>query len=150
MKKSRVLLGIGLAILGLGSACSSSKEAGQGKGAQGGGDGIPELVLVEKGTWKEKSSDPFQYEDVSLRNGTLRTIVRYSGGCEEHAFELWGSPYLEKSAPPRRELFLKHDAHGDACRSVIRDTLRWDLGPLNKPVILRIEGYQEKLPYGTE
>jgi hypothetical protein len=106
--------------------------------------------MVDRTSWKEKDSDPFQFQKAGLRDGVLELIVRYSGGCEGHDFDLWAAPYTEKSDPPRRELFLVHDANGDACRSVILDTLRYELDPIPKPVVLSIRDHQGEFRYGTE
>ena len=60
----------------------------------------------------EMSPDPLLDGDV------LRVAVSYSGGCEDHTFELGFS-----TANPEPELWLKHDANGDLCEAYITDTL---------------------------
>lgn len=110
-----------------------------------------EIVQVEKREWEGRSSDPFEFESVELEDGeVLRIALRYSGGCEEHGFRILAAPGREKSDPPQRHIFLEHDANGDACRSVIRDTLSFGLRNLDPPLILHLEGYDEPIRYGLE
>lgn len=136
------------------SACASSRDsASSEKEAKRDPvkEGMKTIAAVEKREWQRRSSDPFDIRTVELEDDShLKIIVRYSGGCEEHGFRMMAAPGREKSDPPRRGLFLKHDANGDACRSVIGDTLHFGLGNLDPPVVLELEGYDEPIRYGVE
>ncbi len=136
-------------------ACSNSKEAGSEEGpeeeqeAEEEGEGNP-ILEVDKNKWEKRSTDHFKVLSAQKRDRTLSIRVEYSGGCEDHDFELWASPFFEKSDPPRKRLFIKHEDNGDACRSVIEDTLRHDLSSMKTPVILKLEGHDRTIRYGFE
>jgi len=53
-----------------------------------------------------------------LDGDVLRVTVSYSGGCQDHAFEL---AYSVVGMEP--ELWLDHDANGDLCEAYITETL---------------------------
>ena len=53
--------------------------------------------------------------------------VAYSGGCAEHAFDLVAAGPQVRSLPPKQPLMIVHEAHGDACRARIEETLAFDL-----------------------
>lgn len=147
-----------LSLILLLSACNSSQETADPEGKRKDERSErreelrkKEIVQVEKREWEGRSSDPFEFESVELEDGELlRIALRYSGGCEEHGFRILAAPGREKSDPPQRHIFLEHDANGDACRSVIRDTLSFGLRNLDPPLILHLEGYDEPLRYGLE
>jgi hypothetical protein len=147
-----------LALILVLSACSSSQETTDPEGKSQDEKSEQreklrrkEIVQVEKREWEGRSSDPFEFESVELEEEELlRIALRYSGGCEEHGFRILAAPGREKSDPPQRHIFMEHDANGDACRSVIRDTLSFGLRNLDPPVILHLEGYDEPLRYDLE
>lgn len=90
-------------------------------------------VTIKERGWDEKASDPYSFKSAAIEGDSLRLVVSYSGGCEEHEFELLTDKAYTKSAPPSLRLFLFHDAKGDACRSVVTDSLSYDLSPLQHP-----------------
>jgi len=57
----------------------------------------------------------------------LKVVATYSGGCQEHAFDLVWNGRMTKSLPPVATLFLSHNGNGDNCRSVRSETLYFDL-----------------------
>jgi hypothetical protein len=157
MRSSGALSSV-LALILVLSACNSSQETAdpEGKSKEEKSERREKqrrkgIVQVEKREWERRSSDPFEFRGVKLQNEEfLRIAVRYSGGCEEHGFRILAAPGREKSDPPQRHIFLEHDANGDACRSVIRDTLSFGLRKLDPPLILHLEGYDEPIRYGLE
>ena len=63
--------------------------------------------------------DPYRVERRPapvLEGDTLRLTVSYTGGCEDHDFELAYS--LEGT-----ELWLRHDANEDMCEAAIKESL---------------------------
>lgn len=141
-------------MLGFSIACSSSRSAASEDAADGRGDiGGKEIrdLEIQKQGWNEKASDPYTYEKVSLDGDRLKLCLRYSGGCKKHKFRLLTQKEYSKSSPPSAGLFLFHNADGDACRSVIRDTLRYDLKklryPASKELLLKLKGYDRDLSY---
>lgn len=125
-------------------ACSSqkgtSREKDEGKESQA-SEGEPDeqtkkelrSVKVMEKSWNPEDPDSFRYKKVARKGDRLTLLVRYSGGCKPHAFELRTKKQYSKSMPPSIRLFLHHDANGDACRSVLTDTLRYDLKKLQHP-----------------
>ncbi len=72
--------------------------------------------------------DPFELITIFIRDDTLTLRINYSGGCEEHDFELYMSPSVfAESNPVQADLYLRHDANGDACRAYIQQDLIFDL-----------------------
>ena len=64
----------------------------------------------------------------------------YSGGCEQHDFELRQLIFFCATPPvPPTTLQFVHDAHGDACQALITSTLSYDLSTL------RVQG-QSSIP----
>lgn len=56
--------------------------------------------------------------------------VSYSGGCEEHVFNLVSTGAFATTYPPEVEVLLAHNNNGDMCRSVVDEKLFFDLTPL--------------------
>ena len=70
----------------------------------------------------------------SIRQDTLIAIVRYSGGCKEHDFNAYFSGAWLKSLPAQAVIELEHiDLENDPCRSMVKDTLKFDLTPVRYP-----------------
>lgn len=75
--------------------------------------------------------DPFDLRYVYAENDSLLVHIKYSGGCEEHGFELYMSPpVFAESNPVQADLYLRHDAAGDVCRALINRELKFDLRPI--------------------
>lgn len=55
--------------------------------------------------------------------------VSYSGGCEEHEFDLISDGNFSATYPTELEMILVHNANGDRCRSVVDQRLYFDLTP---------------------
>jgi hypothetical protein len=71
----------------------------------------------------------FPHDAVAISNGYLTVDVTYSGGCETHTFELCYEPV---TANEEATLHLSHDDNGDACDSVVSESLVFDLYPLTE------------------
>lgn len=102
---------------------------------------------------KFMESDYVDIESVILKDNTLFIAVSYSGGCEEHDFELIGNPLIMKSLPPKRTIQLYHNANGDSCRSLLNEILEIDITDLaydqtaGSEIILILEGWEEEINY---
>jgi len=72
-------------------------------------------------------SNPFEIKGVERTGDILKVEVSYSGGCEQHTFDvLWGGQIL-LTEPCQINLILTHDANGDACEAYLSKTLEIDL-----------------------
>ena len=66
-------------------------------------------------------------------DGNVLTVrVSYSGGCREHEFELIAARDFGASLPPELPTHLLHNAHGDSCKKLVREDIRFDLSPLKE------------------
>ncbi len=76
--------------------------------------------------------DPYWIDTATVRDNILTLMVRYGGGCGEHAFELYMTPaaFLE-SYPVQANLYLRHDAKDDRCEALIHEKRNFDLTPLD-------------------
>ncbi len=86
----------------------------------------------------------------SAFSDTLRVIVSHSGGCEEHGFNAYFSGAWLKSFPPQAVIELEHlNPNNDACRSLVKDTLYFDMRPLRyegqNTVVVKWSGNAERM-----
>ena len=92
-------------------------------------------------------TDNFEVLETHQDGGFLIVKVAYSGGCNEHFFEVsWDERYL-KSLPPQVNVQLTHVNNDDACRARIEKELAIDLRKLflNTPsdVVVILNGNAE-------
>jgi len=83
--------------------------------------------------------DTFDIDSFYVEDNWLNIIVRYSGGCEAHIFDIvWDgntvadSANYADSASVVFNIAIKHDANNDSCEAYITDTLKVDLNVLLK------------------
>ena len=75
-------------------------------------------------------SDNFEILETHQDGGFLIVKVAYSGGCNEHFFEVsWDERYM-KSLPPQVNVRLSHVNNDDACRARLEKELAIDLRKL--------------------
>lgn len=104
----------------------------------------------------ETPSDLIQITGVSVKGNIMSIDVNYSGGCEEHSFQLIGSASIAKSLPPIRSIKLVHNANGDACRKLEERTLEFDISELayvktsGSVIYLTISGWKDRIEYTFE
>jgi|GEM_PF-2598139 len=81
----------------------------------------------------QKDSDPYFIKSAKIEGVRLEIDVSYSGGCEEHTFDLFWPEFANQIYPPKLEVYLSHNANGDLCEAAINETLSIDLsaGKLN-------------------
>jgi len=91
--------------------------------------------------------------DVRIDGNALSIDVSYSGGCEDHFFELVGNEAISKSLPPLRSVRLVHTGTQDLCKAMILKTLEFDLSALaykqeaGSEIILNLEGWDQQIRY---
>lgn len=115
---------------------------------------IPEdtqaVKIVEKSKYHTKT-DPVFIKHVEQNGDYIIFSISYSGGCEDHDFELVSTGHFTPTYPPEVEIFLKHDNKGDGCRAVIDTKLFYDLRPLKNDattqVLLVIKNTNKTLEY---
>ena len=111
------------------------------------------MIIIGKLDTVNDSSDAIKFEDVKLNGNTLEIKVSYSGGCENHTFDLIGSPNISKSLPPIRSIQLIHRANKDACKALIIKDLIFDVSSFTykkesgSTIYLQLDGWDQKLLY---
>jgi len=95
--------------------------------------------------------DPVRIKDAQQIGDFIVLDVSYSGGCEEHEFQLETRGNFTSTYPPEVDVTLKHNNNGDRCRG-LKDTKLWfDLTPLRYPgtnkVILVLTNTDTTLDY---
>lgn len=98
-------------------------------------------------------SDPVEIIETKIEGNFLLLKVGYSGGCEEHSFEMIGSTEIAKSMPPIRSIKLIHKANNDLCRAYIYKDLKIKISELSErqidgsTIFLKGEQFKEKMSY---
>ncbi len=96
-------------------------------------------------------SDAFTIKSHRLEGDILSLTVTYSGGCQEHTFELASNGAYAKSLPPQCRLRLIHDGNDDNCRSLIETKLKFNVKDLQYPgtkeLVLFVEGIDDRIVY---
>ena len=112
-----------------------------------------EVLLIGKVDMLSDSSDVIKIEDAKIVGNKLEIKVSYGGGCENHSFELIGSPNISKSLPPIRSIQLIHRANKDACKALIIKELKFDISAFTykkesgDAIYLQLDGWDAKLLY---
>ncbi len=100
-----------------------------------------------------QQSDPVTVLNATINGNILSIEVSYSGGCQDHEFNLTGSIAIMKSLPPKRAIKLMHNSNEETCRELITETLTYDIRKFaatetsGSEIILLLDGYKEPLRY---
>lgn len=133
------------------TACATTKRTTKMEQSSNTNQPTSELLVAQIG--KPAVSESCTIQEASINGNVLRVTVSYSGGCENHQFELVGSPNISKSLPPIRSIELVHKSNGDACKKKIEETLRFNLANLaykqesGSVIKLNLNGWKEQLIY---
>lgn len=101
-------------------------------------------------------SDPITISAIRVEGNKMFLDIRYSGGCEEHSFQVVGSEMIAKSLPPIRAIQIMHNSNGDQCKKLIEQTLEVDISALaykqenGSKIFLTTEGWKERIEYTFE
>ncbi|MDG1158390.1 MAG: hypothetical protein P8N19_02785 [Flavobacteriales bacterium] len=138
------------------AACKSAQKAS----LENQGENTTENVSMENNTYPKviidmkrfsEESDPFTLKSHEINGDTLSLVVSYSGGCQEHSFDLIGNGSYAKSLPPQSRLRLIHNGNNDNCRSLIEANLKFNVKELRYPgtdvLVIFVEGSDERIMY---
>lgn len=104
-------------------------------------------IIVQNGYTKPETSALTDILKTEINGDILTIEVSYSGGCEEHSFKLYFNGNYKKSLPPKVNFELEHDPKGDACRSIVQKTLKFDISKAKytggKEMMVSVEGSTE-------
>ena len=77
-------------------------------------------------------ADAYDFIEWQLDGDSLEITVAYSGGCQDHIFEMCWGPDWAESFPVQVPVLLSHDAMGDDCEAYPQETVVIDLVPLKE------------------
>lgn len=154
MKKYSFFFLILLASIVLIQSCRKKKELANAK-SQTSEVVIPapeiDKVIVDENFVVPKENGRFNLESMEMDGNLLKLKVSYSGGCEEHIFNLYSNKMYAKSYPPQITLFLEHIDNNDRCRAMIYKDLVFDVTEIQYPgtnqLFIRLNNSEEKIPY---
>ena len=66
------------------------------------------------------ANDEYHIIGVTPGEDVWKVIVQYSGGCEEHSFFSWTDNSVVNN---KAQFYLFHNANGDLCEALVRDTV---------------------------
>lgn len=108
-------------------------------------------LIVQKGFVSPTDNDPISINSISIEENILKLEVEYSGGCEKHEYKLYFDGNYKKSMPPKASFILVHDNKGDQCRSIVTETLTFDISPAQytgqKEMMVSVEGLMNEVSY---
>lgn len=87
-------------------------------------------------------------KSVWVDGDTLYVNVGYSGGCQEHEFNLYWHSLWAESDPPQTGVRLIHDSNDDFCEAYLTQTLQFDLSSITSDYqifYLSVQGYTESI-----
>jgi hypothetical protein len=88
------------------------------------------VVLADGSNPKDWRKDLHFVEGARIEKDTLHLRIWYAGGCAEHDFRLVAWNFILEARTLQTELLLAHNANGDSCKAIIKETLRFDISPL--------------------
>lgn len=88
------------------------------------------VVLVNESNRKDWRQDLHFIEAARIEKDALHLRISYTGGCAEHDFSLVAWDSSSKASILQAKLLLAHNANGDSCKAIIKETLRFDVSPL--------------------
>jgi len=104
-------------------------------------------IIVQQGFIKPENLALLDIIKTTIEGNILTIVVSYSGGCNEHEFQLYFDGSYKKSLPPKANFILTHDNKGDACRSIVEKTLKFDISKSQyvggKEMMVSVEGSEE-------
>ncbi len=78
------------------------------------------------------SSDEYSIDECDITDDDLQLKITYSGGCEDHEFDLLISPSFLESLPVQVSTLLMHNANNDSCDTLISEVISFDLNSLKE------------------
>lgn len=96
------------------------------------------LVIVDRNADIHARSAPHEISYADIINDYLVLHVSYSGGCEDHDFEVLSTGKYTATYPPEVEIHVKHFDNGDICRGIIDEKRYFDVRTLQYPGTSRV------------
>lgn len=149
----RKFLFFGACIVFLMSCSVQNRAARSNSDKKNSASSLVDFSIIASIGEKSKRSDLITIQSVDIQQNKMMLEVSYSGGCEQHTFELIGSKVIEKSLPPIRSIQLVHHSNSDTCKKLITSKIEVDISSLayrkeaGSELFLTLDGWKEKLKY---
>jgi hypothetical protein len=92
----------------------------------------PQILVGDEADIHTRSA-PFEVAYAEVIHDLLMLQVSYSGGCEDHNFEVHSNGKFTAHYPPEVTVHIKHFDNGDRCRGMIDEKRYFDLKGLQYP-----------------
>lgn len=133
-------------------SCGAKKESN--KGADKINKGQENIITAQSRIGDfSKENDPLTIDTVYMQGNQLFIDVTYGGGCQDHTFEVIGSPMIAKSYPAQRAIQLVHHANGDLCKALVKKTIQVDASNLTdnqkdgNVIHYNLDGYKPRIEH---
>ena len=79
---------------------------------------------------------PVKYNDMlfgiqpSIAGDCITLNYEYTGGCKDHAIDLYWTGTWAETVPPVTKIYISHNAFGDDCKMLVSGKKEFDLKPL--------------------
>ncbi len=136
--------------------CKSTKDVSSENSPKDTNHKNENVIIVASIGRIDQASDPISISDVRAIGNKLLIDVSFGGGCEDHQFNLIGSPTISKSLPPIRLIQLVHVANGDKCKMNVTKTIEIDISELaykkenGNKILLSLSGWNQQIEYTYE
>jgi hypothetical protein len=84
---------------------------------------------------KASAATDFNGEALVSEDDILTLSVSYSGGCEEHDFDLYWDGSFAETALPFANLLMFHENNNDMCEAYITEEIQFDISKLKEGYI---------------
>lgn len=91
-----------------------------------------EIKLIDTPNDPRIITNDAQINDAHISGDNLTLNTSYSGGCENHIFELFALKTIEKSNPARVSIYLSHNSNNDICEAYLTADHTFDLRNLKQ------------------
>lgn len=118
---------------------TSCKNNGSGTTSKKSENKTPEIATVSSkdiivGAKRKLVKPNYQVLNMTIENDLLKVVFQYGGGCEEHDFNAHFNGGWLKTLPPQAVLDFEHlNPNNDACRSMVKDTVFYNLDAVKYP-----------------
>jgi hypothetical protein len=91
-------------------------------------DNAPACAVINQG--------PVKYTDLlfalesSIEGDCINLNYEYTGGCKDHAIDLYWTGNWAETVPPVTKIYISHNAFGDECKMMVSAKKAFDLKPL--------------------
>ena len=159
MKQALIILSITLAI----TSCKPKQEISETHSSTEQKANTQPAVILQRLKVNEmvdmkNTGDPYTIEKADISGDTLILRLSFGGGCEKHEFELLNNFAFKENINEfgrvenyQTRITLKHNAHNDRCRSIVREEKRFDLTPIQQngtvKVRMKLSGWENESVY---